>query len=252
MRLTKEYDGKDVISFGPFLLFVTEGILERRVPVHLSRRSLEILRVLIECADEVVGEKNLVARVGRGHPVSQGSLRAHVAGLRKALGVGRSEFRYMTDVPGRGYCFVSQVSVGKLALVASSKDVPTRSAPARTSPGGLAPWQERRAKEIIDANLGGDVSLAELARECGLSTSHFARAFRRTTGTAPHQWLLRRRVEKARHLLGDRKSALSEVALACGFADQSHFTRVFAKISGTSPGAWRRRFAELKFLPTQS
>jgi len=106
--------------------------------------------------------------------------------------------------------------------------------------GGLAPWQQRRAKEIIEANLVGEISLAELARGCGLSASHFSRAFRETVGISPHQWLLRRRIEKARQLLRNRQLSLSEVALECGFADQSHFTRVFAKLSGTGPGAWRR------------
>src|SRR6516164_8455649 len=106
--------------------------------------------------------------------------------------------------------------------------------------GGLAPWQEHRVKEIIEVNLDGEVSIAQLASECGLSTGHFSRAFRQTTGTTPHQWLLDRRVAKAKQLLQDKQRLLSEIALACGFADQSHFTRVFAKHAGTGPAAWRR------------
>lgn len=106
--------------------------------------------------------------------------------------------------------------------------------------GGLAPWQERRAKEIIDANLCGEIPLARLAQECGLSTGHFSRAFRRSTGVAPHRWLLQRRVEFARDMLRTSGLPLCDVALACGFADQSHFTRVFRDQTGTSPGAWRR------------
>jgi AraC-like DNA-binding protein len=110
--------------------------------------------------------------------------------------------------------------------------------------GGLAPWQERRAKEIIEANLDGEVPLNQLARECGLSTSHFSRAFKDTMGIPPHQWLLRRRVENAMRLLRNQQVSLPEVALACGFSDQSHFTRVFTKLSGTSPGAWRRLYLD--------
>jgi AraC family transcriptional regulator len=106
--------------------------------------------------------------------------------------------------------------------------------------GGLAPWQERRVKELIEAKLDGEVPLAMLAAECGLSLSHFSRAFRRSAGTSPHRWLLRRRVELAKERLRDPKLRLSEVALSCGFADQSHFTRVFNDLFGTSPGAWRR------------
>jgi AraC-like DNA-binding protein len=109
--------------------------------------------------------------------------------------------------------------------------------------GGLAAWQERRAKDILAANLNGAVALADVARECRLSVSHFSREFRKSVGVAPHRWLLNRRVELAKDLLRDRQSSLSEIALRCGFADQSHFTRVFARRAGVSPGAWRRGVA---------
>jgi AraC-like DNA-binding protein len=62
-------------------------------------------------------------------------------------------------------------------------------------------------------------------------------------GIAPHRWLLNRRVELAKDLLRDRESSLSEIALRCGFADQSHFTRVFTRRAGVSPGSWRRGVA---------
>jgi AraC family transcriptional regulator len=110
--------------------------------------------------------------------------------------------------------------------------------------GGLAPWQVRRAKEILSANLDGSVPLTEVARECRLSVSHFSRAFRRTMGMAPHRWLLTRRIEVAKESLRDRRSSLSDVALACGFADQSHLTQVFTRMVGVSPGAWRRAVGE--------
>jgi AraC-like DNA-binding protein len=106
--------------------------------------------------------------------------------------------------------------------------------------GGLAAWQERRAKEMLAANLEGAVSLAELARECGLSVGHFSRAFRQSMGVAPHRWLLSQRVELAKALLRDPGVPLSEIALTCGFAHQSHFTRVFARRTGMTPGKWRR------------
>ncbi len=107
--------------------------------------------------------------------------------------------------------------------------------------GGLAAWQERRAKELMSANLKGDVSTADVARECSLSAGHFARAFRHSTGLSPHQWLLRRRIDAARGLLRDGRLSLAEIARACGFADQSHFTKAYTRLRGISPGAWRRR-----------
>jgi AraC family transcriptional regulator len=111
---------------------------------------------------------------------------------------------------------------------------------SRPVQGGLAAWQVRRAKEILSANLDGRLPLRDVARECRLSVSHFSRAFRRSLGVAPHNWLLTRRVEAAKEKLRDGRLSLLNVAMACGFADQSHLTRVFTRIVGVSPGAWRR------------
>ena len=106
--------------------------------------------------------------------------------------------------------------------------------------GGLASWQERRAKELMSASLTEDMPLSKLANECGLSIRHFARAFRRSTGVPPHRWLLKYRVDRAKELLRTRSMSLADIAAVCGFADQSHFTRVFAAVSGVTPGTWRR------------
>jgi AraC family transcriptional regulator len=105
--------------------------------------------------------------------------------------------------------------------------------------GGLAPWQESRAKELLAANLAKETSLQEIAGECGLTLAHFSRAFKVSTGTSPHAWLQARRLDRAKGMLLSRES-LAEVALACGFADQSHFTRMFARSVGVTPGKWRR------------
>jgi AraC family transcriptional regulator len=77
-----------------------------------------------------------------------------------------------------------------------------------------------------------------------LSVSHFSRAFRRTMGVAPHSWLLARRIEVAKERLRDCRLSLSDVALACGFADQTHLTRVFTRMVGVSPGAGRSTNSE--------
>src|SRR6266403_6189149 len=105
--------------------------------------------------------------------------------------------------------------------------------------GKLAPWQERRAKEILRANLQG-APLKQVARECGLSVGHFSHAFRRTLGVAPHNWLIEQRIVLSKEKLRDDRLSLTDVAAECGFSDQSHLTRVFRQAVGVSPGAWRQ------------
>jgi AraC-like DNA-binding protein len=106
--------------------------------------------------------------------------------------------------------------------------------------GGLAPWQQRRAKELLAEHLDGSIRLATLADECGLSVSHFTRSFRQSFGTSPHRHLIRQRVERARQLLSDSTCSLLDVALRTGFADQAAFSRTFKAVVGSSPGQWRR------------
>jgi AraC family transcriptional regulator len=110
--------------------------------------------------------------------------------------------------------------------------------------GGLAPWQKRRAEEILRASLLGDVSLAKVARQCGLSAGHFSRAFRQSFGVMPHRWLEQRRIEAAKDLLLHSTSALADIAVACGFADAPSLIRSFRRVSGTTPGKWRRSHAD--------
>lgn len=134
--------------------------------------------------------------------------------------------------------FVDHVALALLShLTASYGEQPAVLRPTR---GGLAPWQERRTKDMLLAHIDGKIGLVELARECGLSRSHFARAFRMTTGMPPHQWLLARRIELAQDLLRNSKLSLQEIAIRCGFTDQSHFTKVFSRMMHMSPGEWRR------------
>ncbi len=113
---------------------------------------------------------------------------------------------------------------------------------AATTPhrGGLAPWQQRRAVELLAEHLDGSLRLATLADECSLSVSHFTRSFRQSFGTSPHRYLIRQRVERAQQFLSDSTCSLLEVALQTGFADQAAFSRTFKALAGSSPGQWRR------------
>jgi AraC-like DNA-binding protein len=103
----------------------------------------------------------------------------------------------------------------------------------------LADHQVARIKEMLLDDPSADRSVAELAAACGVSAGQFSRAFRRTLGTSPHQWLLKQKIAHAKCLLQGKKS-ISEIAFTCGFADQSHLTRVFLRKVGITPGEWRR------------
>jgi AraC family transcriptional regulator len=127
------------------------------------------------------------------------------------------------------------IGLALAAHVAHAYGVPGAARPRDA--GALAPWQERRAKAMIEADLGGELRLADLARACGLSVGYFSRAFRRTTGTTPHRWLTQRRIDRAKALLARPEGA---IALECGFADQAHFTRAFGRWVGVTPAASRR------------
>jgi AraC family transcriptional regulator len=113
------------------------------------------------------------------------------------------------------------------------------SLPAR-SVGGMAPSTLRRCIALMEARLEGDLGLDELACEAGLSTSHFIRSFRESTGKTPYQFLLDWRVQRAQTLMRDPRASLAEVARSTGFANQHHLARVFRRITGTTPSTYRR------------
>jgi len=112
--------------------------------------------------------------------------------------------------------------------------------PARVSVGGLGPSQKRRATELLNENLAGDIRLSQVAEVCGLSISHFARSFKASFGVSTHRWLVQRRVERSQQLLLETRESLSDIAEQAGFADQAAFTRTFHQLVGISPGRWRR------------
>lgn len=104
----------------------------------------------------------------------------------------------------------------------------------------LAPWQERRAKELLAGSLCGRLYIAEVARQCAMSRSHFSRAFKQSTGLSPQDWVLNLRIETAQRMLSQSNRSLTEIGQDCGFCDQAHFTRTFNRLVGVSPNRWRQ------------
>ena len=109
-------------------------------------------------------------------------------------------------------------------------------------PGGLATWQVKRTVAYIEANLGSKLSVGDIADLAALGKCHFSRAFKQSLGSSPMAYVGLRRVERAKLMMTTTSERLSDIALACGFADQSHFNRYFRQVVGMSPGLWRRSY----------
>ncbi len=119
------------------------------------------------------------------------------------------------------------------------KNYSTAKSPAENLNGGLAGYKLARVTDFINDKLEEDLTLAELASVAGLSRFHFARAFRRTTGLTPLQYLMKQRIERAKELLKNRELPLVEISFRTGFKNQSHFTTLFRKFTSLTPKAWR-------------
>ncbi|HEV7682444.1 MAG TPA: AraC family transcriptional regulator [Pyrinomonadaceae bacterium] len=105
--------------------------------------------------------------------------------------------------------------------------------------GGLSGLKLKHVMDFVAENYSNDVRLVELANVAGMSEFHFSREFKRTTGTTPHQYLIKFRVEQAKALLAKAELPLTEVGLRSGFSHQSHFTRLFRRLTGTTPQSYR-------------
>jgi AraC family transcriptional regulator len=112
--------------------------------------------------------------------------------------------------------------------------------------GGLGSARLRRIKELVRAKMGDDLNLDEMAQSIGLSTAHFARMFRKSTGETPHQFVLRQRIERAKAML--RAPGARVVAVACGFKTQQHFAQVFCDVCGVSPTQYRQDFLDSEVI----
>src|SRR5258708_9571509 len=109
--------------------------------------------------------------------------------------------------------------------------------------GGLAPSRLRRGCDYMISRLGEDISLQEVAASVELSTGHFATAFKQSLGVAPHAWLRRQRIERAKTLFRTPNLHLTQIAIILGYANQSSFGVAFKRETGLTPMQWRTREA---------
>ena len=106
--------------------------------------------------------------------------------------------------------------------------------------GGLAAWQILRVRAFIDGNLHRAIHIRDLSAVARRSPAHFSRKFKLAVGESPHAYVVRRRLERACHLMMTSTASLSEIALSVGFSDQAHLCRLFRQAFGQSPANWRR------------
>jgi AraC-like DNA-binding protein len=106
--------------------------------------------------------------------------------------------------------------------------------------GALVAWQVKRVRTHIEARLDKTMTAAELSATVHLSAGYFQRAFKKSFGTSPHAFVIKRRIERAQEMMLATEDPLCQIALSAGFSDQAHFTRRFRLAVGMSPAAWRR------------
>ncbi len=147
-----------------------------------------------------------------------------------------------------GRLFLDSVEQAMAVALVSGHAV--RHRPVQIYRGGLGSARLRRIKELIHAKIEDDLSLDEMAEVVGLSTAHFARMFRKSTGETPHQFVLRQRLERAKAMLRSPNARVLDVAVACGFKTQQHFAQAFRDIYKVSPTEYRRQSLDSRVIWT--
>ena len=145
-----------------------------------------------------------------------------------------------------GRLFLDSIEQAMAVMLVNGHAVKHR--PVQMYRGGLGSARLRRIKELVHAKIEDDLSLDEMAQSVGLSTAHFARMFRKSTGETPHQFVLRQRVERAKAMLRAPNARVLDVAVACGFKTQQHFAQVFRDVWGVSPTDYRQDLLDSEMI----
>ena len=132
----------------------------------------------------------------------------------------------------------------KASLVTASSilqsEIERRSRAKGSKSGALAGWQIARVRAFIETNLHRTIHTRDISAVARRSRAHFARSFKQAFGEPPHAYVVRRRLERACHLMITSAASLSEIALSVGFSDQAHLCKLFKQAFGQSPSSWRR------------
>jgi AraC family transcriptional regulator len=207
-------------------------VIEKRACEHRFRWGSPASMLTVRLSDSALQQAADVT------PVTSNDMPAD----RSAKDMGLSSLLYALDRERvRGYpagrLFVDGMEQALAAILVSYQCV-ARRAP-QVYKGGLAPYRIKRVTEFIQAHIDEEITLNDLARDAGLSPSHFCSLFRKTSGTTPHQFVLRCRIEHAKSLLALSRQSILDVALASGFRTHQHFSRIFHRLVGVSPSVYR-------------
>jgi AraC family transcriptional regulator len=107
----------------------------------------------------------------------------------------------------------------------------------------MAPWQARCVRGYIAANLHSTIRVMDLIRVMRFCPNRFGRVFKQTFGSTPHQYIICKRIERAKNLMLMSEDTLTQIAMECGFVNQSHLSNLFHKNVGECPSKWRRTHA---------
>jgi AraC family transcriptional regulator len=182
---------------------------------------------LMACSDGAYGEVELRPSRKFADP----RLSAMVAAVHAEMVAGFPSGRLFLD------------SVEQAIAVTLVNGHAVRHRPVQIYRGGLGSARLRRIRELVHAKMEDDLSLDEMAQAVGLSTAHFARMFRKSTGETPHQFVLRQKLERAKRMLRAPDARVLDVAVACGFKTQQHFAQVFRDAWRVSPTEYRQDLA---------
>jgi AraC-like DNA-binding protein len=156
-----------------------------------------------------------------------------------AAGQHTAPLAILDPVQLRLYCRTASAYEPVIAFAIGTSTIRIETVSAPTEKTGLAAYTLRRAIEYLDSHIADSISLDELARVVQMSPFHLCRMFKRSTGVAPHQWILRRRIEIAKQLIDEPRHSLTDIAYRLGFSSQAHFTTAFRRRTGTTPKQWR-------------
>ena len=157
--------------------------------------------------------------------------------LAQLLEVVRREFEHDREA--------AKASLATASTILQS-EIERNSGAKRSRTAGLAGWQIARVRSFIDKNLHRTIHTQDLSAVARRSPAHFSRSFKLTFGEPPHAYVVKRRLEKACHLMITSSASLSEIALSVGFSDQAHLCRLFRQAFGQSPASWRRELEMLQ------